>query len=383
MYIYIYKTIKLLFKPFNFSPSSFSICQSSSSLRWERDMISKMWKMLISSFGCESRPLIIRYYRNEHVRVSIIDGNSEKECRSRALESVKFCYVVGSCNGLILLSKTGMDLYDRENRWNKHVVLNPNSKNRGVTIINGPSGGGTLCGFFFHPKAKECRILSVRQSNNNQFEYHLYLFGEKRWRSTKKPYFSYRPDIRQRSLNFETRIDDRPAIANDALHWCISMVGEIMVFNMVTEDFSTKPCPVVVDKGGCHLQHLSVKDNQLCFCSVDREDQSMDIWILENYTKWSWVRKYVVHLDWDLNKYAPGEDFLTADFFSGVKVICIQKNELVLFWVHRGIFSYRLDKNTVKRIRLRKSHIMRDYDWLCGFQAYHPFQSINERELVD
>ncbi|KAL7135394.1 hypothetical protein ABFS83_11G092300 [Erythranthe nasuta] len=349
-------------------------------------MISMMWKMLISSFGCESRPLIIRYYCHEHLRVSIIDGNSEKECRSRALESVKFGYVVGSCNGLIFLSRTGMDLYDVDNHSNKHVVLNPNSKNIGVTIINGPSGGGTLCGFFFHPKAKECRIISVRQSNNNHFEYHLYLFGEKRWRRTKKPHFSYGPDIRQRSLNFETRIDDRPAIANDALHWYISIVGEIMVFDVITEDFSTKPHPIVVDKGGgCHLQHLSVKDNQLCFCYVGREDQSMEIWILEDYTNWSWTRKYVVDLNWDLNKYPSGANIMSADFFGGVRVICIQKNELVLFWKQRGMFSYRLDKNTVKRIRLRKSDMdwpMPDYDWLCGFQAYHPFQSINELTLL-
>ncbi|EYU41411.1 hypothetical protein MIMGU_mgv1a020812mg, partial [Erythranthe guttata] len=314
----------------------------------ERVMVCNKWPMLLSFVCCgwhrRDRPLIIRYYCSGHLRISIIDGNSEKDCYTKALEPLKYAYVVGSCNGLLLISRRGTASESCMN-----LLFNPLSK-KCFTTDSGPSETAA-CGFFFHPLDKECRILSVRKLND-QHEYHVYLFGENRWRKTLKPHFSCQPYTSEERFTSETRIDCNPAIVKHALHWYI---GQIMVFDMVTEEFSTKSNPISEEqyKGGCRVQRLLVKDDQLCLCYVGHDDSAMDIWICEDYDTWSWVKKYVVSLDWDMGKYPTQKEFTIKDIFKDVRVLSIRENEMILFWISRGMFSYNLDKSTVKKIHLQ------------------------------
>ncbi|KAL9174802.1 hypothetical protein ABFS82_02G074800 [Erythranthe guttata] len=123
------------------------------------------------------------------------------------------------------------------------------------------------------------------------------------------------------------------------------------------------------------MQNLYVKDDQLCYCRVSSEEPLMDIWILEDYEKWTWVRKYVVNLNWDMNKFRMETSFVSLSCIMGdVRVISIRNNELVFIWKHRGLFSYHLKLNTVEKLHLRKSEmdgsISKCYDLMCGFEAY-------------
>lgn len=150
-----------------------------------------------------------------------------------------------------------------------------------------------------------------------------------------------------------------------------------MVFDIIREEFSIRPLPF----GGSYerfrflpTRHLLAKDDRLWLCIVGDEAPVMDIWVLEDYAEWRWVRKYGVNLDWDMNKFPVGRGFHSLYYMVGyVRVICIQKNELVMFCLYRGVFAYNLELNTVKRIDIRKfetPNIRQHYDWSCGFQAY-------------
>ncbi|KAL7119870.1 hypothetical protein ACP275_02G087800 [Erythranthe tilingii] len=239
--------------------------------------------------------------------------------------------------------------------------------------------GGDLCGFFYHPLAKESRILNVRKIENNKYEYRIYLFNRRTWRRTLTPYFSFQPTRRVRSFNNDCRPRERvcgnPAIVNNALHWDI---GRIMVFDMVTEEFSIKSLPFIEGyNGSCRMRHLLAIGDNLCFCYMGYEEPLMDIWVLGNYKKWTWVKRYTVNLDWDMKKYPMEKGFkfeTLLEIMGYIRVIGIQNGELVLFWKHRGIFCYHLGFGTLEKINVKKSemdnHTHDNYDWLCGFEAY-------------
>ncbi|EYU26481.1 hypothetical protein MIMGU_mgv1a024112mg, partial [Erythranthe guttata] len=286
------------------------------------------WLRLIfaSSSSSSVRPLILRYFCCSgncwgpgHLRISIIDGQSEKECRIKGLKSIEEAYFVGCCNGLALFHSTTPS--------SLHIVVNPSS-NEIQQKIYGPFRGGHFCGFFYHPLAKEYRILNVLKLETDRYEYNIYLFGAKKWRRIENPYFSRIPS-QSRNVKGRYRIDGNPANMNDALHWDI---GEIMVFDIINEEFSIRVLPFEGDyhRGGCFVRHLLVKDNRLCFCIVGHEAPLMDIWILEDYAKWRWVRKYIVNLDWDMNKYPMEEGIGGVLYYllDEIRVVAIKNDEL-------------------------------------------------------
>ncbi|KAL7157622.1 hypothetical protein ABFS83_02G089500 [Erythranthe nasuta] len=330
------------------------------------------WQNLISWSGCgwhqksKDGPLILRYfYVNYKLKVSIIDGRSEKQCKARGLESAEFAFFIGVCNGLALFTVPCP---------RRHIVFNPLSRDK-ITTIYGPfNGAGDACGFFFHPVAKEYRILCVKNTETeDNFEYNLYLFGQKIWRRTRIPYFSrkpsnYRNNVKRRGAN--------PAIVNNALHWPVDR--GIMVFDIISEEFSVKDLPC---RGGflAFPEHLLVKDGQLCLCLVAINAPTMHIWILKDYVNWSWTRR-LVGLDWDLEMFPIRYFTNLRNSLCDIRVISIHDNKMVLFWKSRGMFCFDLDINKVWKLPLKKSrmdsHIdepcyVHEYDHLCGFEAYY------------
>ncbi|KAI3445470.1 hypothetical protein Pfo_002135 [Paulownia fortunei] len=328
-------------------------------LQWPK--VYKEWRMLTSSHQSRDRPLILRYYCDHmSMRIFIIDGKSEKEYKERALKRLTSASFIGCCNGLVLLTS---------HYPSYHIVLNPLSK-KIVTTIGDPITRGRPCGFFFHPLAKEYRILTV-QKKETTYEYQLYLFGAKIWRRTANPYFYCRPTYHR---NGQERLISNSSIVNGVLHWYI---GRIMIFDIITEEFSIKPLPFeVCFRGEVFPMHkLLVKEDRLCFCHVGCDELVMDIWILDDYANWSWVRKYIVNLDWDMIKYPIEKDFLYV--LNGIRVVSIHKDELVLFWAYRGMFSYHLGLNEVEKIYFKKSemdkNIIDGYDCPCNqFSVKYP-----------
>ncbi|KAL3812969.1 hypothetical protein ACJIZ3_014237 [Penstemon smallii] len=299
-------------------------------------------------------PVILRHYGGSYgTWLSIIDEKSEKKCEMMDLEA--FCFL-DCCNGLVLM-RTPYPSYN-------YFVTNPLSKGGKITTISSEIQRGIPCGFYFHPLANEHRILFACKSGRC-YEYSLYLFGAKMWRRTFNPYFYCGPP----------RYATTPVTVNRALHWLETgfvvqeWIGEhigITVFEIISEKFSIKHIPPVQSRGRDQNVRLLVTEDRLYFCHVASEEHVMSIWILEDYVNWCWIQKYNVNLDWDVKKFpmAPYHDKVARCFYK-VKVVIIHKDEIKLIWPHRGLFSYHLGNNTIKKIPLKKSK-----DENLDFQAF-------------
>ncbi|CAH9089918.1 unnamed protein product [Cuscuta epithymum] len=320
-----------------------------------------------------SRPIIIRYSKRRgenNLRLYIVTGNSEKECKTRGLNSLKGAYLVNACGGLALISTRNEEAYT------KYAVFNPLSRDR-VQIVGTPNvSNSRACGIFYHPIAKEHRILAV-YGREPLFEYHIYSTGSKRWRQTASPYFHYEP--KRLWADGKTPydvVDGNPAIVNQALHWHI---GGVMIFDMVSEELSLRRLPFedyMAEKD--YIAFLLVKEERLCFCVVDSKRMGIDVWVLEDYGNWSsWTKKYIASLSWDVNVFRFTEPWATCH----IRIISIHKDELVLFWRYRGLFIYSLKAHTVRKISKKLNmHVgsymyPRDYDNFLGFAAYTPTPS--------
>ncbi|PIN25773.1 hypothetical protein CDL12_01485 [Handroanthus impetiginosus] len=315
------------------------------------------------------RPLILRYFGRDYLRLSIIDGESEKKCNVRGLQALKSAKFVCCCNELVLLKSSS------SSPLSACFVLNPLSEGK-ITTVHPPNHRPVdPCGFFFHPLAKEYRILAVRKESRTSYEYYLYLFGDKSWRRTSNPCFHCLPTYNCTSAS---EVNSFPAILNGGLHWYIG-TNRIMVFDMINEEFCVKPLPFErCYEGRDHLMRdLLVKDDSLCFCHVGCQEGVMDIWILEDYTNWCWIKKYIVNLDWDIDKYPIKDDLPYDTTLDMLSVISIHKDELVIFWRFRGMFSYHLVFNSVEKIHLKKSE-MDDYSYSRYFDyKLHDFVAYN------
>ncbi|CAH9089920.1 unnamed protein product [Cuscuta epithymum] len=324
-----------------------------------------------------SRPIIIRYSKRRgenNLRLYIVTGNSEKECKTRGLNSLKGAYLVNACGGLALISTRNEEAYT------KYAVFNPLSRDR-VQIVGTPNvSNSRACGIFYHPIAKEHRILAV-YGREPLFEYHIYSTGSKRWRQTASPYFHYEP--KRLWADGETPydvVDGNPAIVNQALHW---HVGGVMIFDMVSEELSLRHLPFedyMAEKK--YTAFLLVKEDRLCFCRVEYERLAIDIWVLEDYGNWSsWTKKYIASLSWDVNVFPFTDQWSTVNLtFPGIRIISIHKDQLVLFWRYRGLFIYSLKARRIrqicKKLNMHVSYIYpRDYDNFLGFAAYTPTPS--------
>ncbi|KAG8368947.1 hypothetical protein BUALT_Bualt15G0099300 [Buddleja alternifolia] len=202
--------------------------------------VCKKWRILTSSshfielHGRNAKPLTLMhfgYYTYPRTgiypgqRLVIIDEKREKECKMRDLKELKYVRYVTSCNALVLLTSTLVT-------FKYYVLLNPLLSKGRVATIDGGTKRGHPCGFFFHPLAKEYRIL-FSYRGEGRYEYHLYLFGTKTWRRTMNPYFHCEPIC--------YKVINRGGFNGGGLHWYIN---EIMVFDIISEELSMKPLPI-------------------------------------------------------------------------------------------------------------------------------------------
>ncbi|XP_057792119.1 uncharacterized protein LOC131008977 [Salvia miltiorrhiza] len=314
------------------------------------------------------RPPILRYFCPKNLRLYIIDGDSEKECKLPG-GGFKNATFVASCNGLVLLSSTHRDRI-------QYGVFNPLS-DEAITIIQPPAGIPTPqpCAFFFHPGAKEHRILAVggKRDPDLGYEYQIYSFQTRRWRPIANPYFRFRPWKSELDS-----VDGSPAAANGALHW---YTGVITVFDVMSEELTVKVLPFVdyLLKLVYFNGYLVTRgeEEELCFCVVGRREAAVEVWVLEDYGKWRWCRKWKIDLSWDASKYPVMEPRCVTASYHVVRVVGFEKDEVVLFWRHRGLFVYNLNFRSVERVWMKKQEMSKDYcrqiyyDHYCGFAPYN------------
>ncbi|KAK6119187.1 hypothetical protein DH2020_047061 [Rehmannia glutinosa] len=271
----------------------------------------------------------------------------------------------------LMLSSSLSQYIEHGRNRDRHLVLRYWCSNAGsrISIIDGKS-------------EKECKVRGLEplvgarvKLGTSYYEYHLYLFGSKTWRRTTNPYFysqppeCWYPGKQQFSCN--------PVITNGALHWYMI---DILIFDVISEEFCFKPLPFreCYPEGTYCLDNLLVDGDRLCCGYMRYPEPVMDIWVLEDYSNWSWIRKHTVNLDWDTIKYPLKMGCLVVGpyILTHVRLVSIHRDELVLFWNNRGMFSYHLGDNTIEKINFRKWDKMDDYYFgrfyggKCGFMAY-------------
>nr|XP_027103332.1 F-box protein At3g07870-like [Coffea arabica] len=242
--------------------------------------------------------------------------------------------VVDSCHGLLLFR-------DAFARW-RYYVFNPLTQE--LLVLDGPNEGAS-CAFFYDPSANELKILYLCIG----FQFFIYSLGGRSWRKIKSPPSGSPPQY-----------DTPLAICNGALHWITSCgraaeedippcTSGITIFGMDTEDFSTLPHPG--DECNSRVNHrnmrLLVVDEHLSFCNVYRGYTVIDIWLLEDYASWAWVRK------WCLRPILDGPRPLESECYSfsrRLEVVHFQNGELWLDCGERGLVLYHLDQNTFKKL---------------------------------
>ncbi|KAH6819004.1 hypothetical protein C2S51_002607 [Perilla frutescens var. frutescens] len=318
---------------------------------------------VILSYFFDERPLILRYLFPKYLRLFIIDGNSEKECNLKGVDSSESTNFVACIDGLVLLSST-----NTINNHTRYTIFNP-LHNATITTVYSPVRIQAACGFFFHPLAKEYRILAVGENNNGYYEYQIYSLKSKVWRKIANPNFRLRP---RNCWKSEDLVDGDAAIVNGALHWYVSD-EVVMVFDMISEEISLKLLPFKEQLR--RLYHFNGfirrKGEELCFCAVVyREPEAIHVWGLREYEKWRWSKKFVV----DLMEYEYPLMEPCLMLVNIVSVVGFYKDEMVVFWRHRGLFLYNLESRSVQRIWNKNLGItptrLPYYDQYCGFASY-------------
>lgn len=75
------------------------------------------------------------------------------------------------------------------------------------------------------------------------------------------------------------------------------------------------------------------------------------VWVLEDYQDRIWVKRHLVHLDFDRERYP-----FMRDCFSGrernidITLVDIRGNEMLFDWGARGVFRYNLREKTIRQI---------------------------------
>ncbi|GER40130.1 F-box and associated interaction domains-containing protein [Striga asiatica] len=185
-----------------------------------------------------------------------------------------------SCNGLILV------LYSK-----KHVLFNPLSGRIAFATRKLPEWHGSrCCGFFYHPLAREYRLLHMTQIGNNSYEYHIYEFGAHKWRTIPTPKFShYYAPISTAQL----------VVTKEAMFWwefcCFT------VFDINTEKLCLKRSPPLGHDADRKMV-VATGGEDLCCCYVRYAETVVDVWVLVDYTNWLWEKKYAVNFDWEKNR---------------------------------------------------------------------------------
>lgn len=311
------------------------------------------------------RTLIIRYFCPKTLKLYIIDGNKEKECKPRGLNDFQNPAFVATCGGLVLLSSARGD----ETRF---AVFDPLSSEARIEIVGSPRiPAAQACAFFLHPSEKELRILAVGgRDERGLHEYVIYSFGTRTWRQTKKPYFRFRPRCYWKSGN---SVEANAAVSNNALHWYEGSSNLIVAFDMVSEEFDARALPFEDYLRKLHYfeGYLSTSRDELRFCVIGRREAAMEVWCLEEYGSWRWCKKFTVDLSWDLVEFPVIEPFVIASYHI-VRVVGFDEDEVVLFWRHRGLFVYNLRVGRVERVWAKKLELSEDcrplyYDLYCGF----------------
>lgn len=301
-----------------------------------------------------ARPMLLFHNfwdtRKRHKQLYVLDNTGEITylCRLPGLSWGTYSKtIVYSCQGVLLFASS---------MWpsTTYYVLNPITQEE--VIIQHKHEPGRFCALYF---CRELKLLYA-QVRGSLCQYLVYIFKTQTWRKIRSSSSSS-------NTNFNFLPYNRaPAVVNGALHWITYSDLEkkglppncanngIIVFRMDKEQLSAKPHPGSVEQEH-RTMTLLVKENCLSFCHLLGSEFSLDIWILEDYEKWAWNKRYKVNLFCEIifPYNLPYVGKVPANMYLFIKIFYIQDGELILYSPGgRYIFFYNLDHKTVKGVSL-------------------------------
>ncbi|CAI9118782.1 OLC1v1020392C1 [Oldenlandia corymbosa var. corymbosa] len=270
------------------------------------------------------------------------------------LVSNMFTRFFDSCCGLMLITHCPGEIY-----W---YVFNPLTQEK--VSITCPLWG-FVCGFFYHPVAKKFQIL-FRGSVGGCINYYVYTFGSPVWRCIKPPSFHYRPTL------------NSPAVYNGALYWIADWnyrnynerppcTCGVLVFDVIKEEFHVMPHPGgrCGDRSEHEYMSLLVGAEHLYFSNVLYWEKLIDIWILEDHSKWEWVRKWKLLLNIVPATFLEPDHTLKGYPLYNVKVVHIQDGQIWLDCAKEGLYLYRLDHHTLVKHKGTPPELYRSTEHRC------------------
>uniref|UniRef100_A0A5B6YUS3 F-box domain-containing protein n=1 Tax=Davidia involucrata TaxID=16924 RepID=A0A5B6YUS3_DAVIN len=348
--------------------------------------VCKQWKALTSTpyfveihLKRATPTVIIHLVHHKDIEQFFIDewGDSIKKMKTR-IQKICTAPILAEnkyLNPLLNFSYDGLLIFRPKfiDTQGASIIFNPITQEK-VTLHN---CWGEICGIFFHPLAREYRVIWLgTRSSSVKFKI-LSLGAQSSWRQL--PDFSYMP-----------RIGVPPVILNEALHWMVEIYyaqdatthfppcpQSIVIFDIRKEEFHVMPHPGDHEGSICEIKHNQMHlleiEGRLSLCEFSLCAQVIDIWILEDYAKWFWIRRHTISLELDLKRYPFSYDFRQNCL---VRVLGILNGELLLHWKDRGLFAYHLQHGTVRKFerKFEKSGM----DGLFT----HAYMSLHSKSLV-
>ncbi|KAJ8774503.1 hypothetical protein K2173_016949 [Erythroxylum novogranatense] len=231
-------------------------------------------------------------------------------------------YILQSLNGLLCIHRANL-LYPY--LGDKPVyIFNPSTRELVTVPVDGSLRSETShvsYYFGFSPCSNEFKVLGLRRCFTMEFEptsiyCEIYTLGSGSWRRINVP-VPFDPD----ELIYYTD----PICFNGALHWMRESQNSIVAFDVGDECFREfqnpdgYPNPV-------YLRYLLVVDGHLAMVNGNHlyDENVMDIWVLQDYGKWLWVKDHISFpFDWTksdrpipISTIHTGELLLTPSFSS-------------------------------------------------------------------
>ncbi|KAM7478483.1 hypothetical protein LguiA_026696 [Lonicera macranthoides] len=116
---------------------------------------------------------------------------------------------------------------------------------------------------------------------------------------------------------------------------------------------ASKRCMLLSPRGRENMHLLGTRDH-LYLCHV-LWGEVIYVWVLEDYSKWAWYKRYKVNREWDVKRFPfdnnPGNSPSYDPRF--LKVLGMHNGELLIFWKARGIVSYIFSRTPLAKSRLK------------------------------
>jgi len=271
--------------------------------------------------------------------------------------------IQGSTNQGILLCRTHHPRYYVCKPTTKQWRRIPNPKTRYHTIATGMI---VIRSNPLHYKIARFSQPKTRCHDKEFFQYYWVrceLFDSKTW--TWK-------QLDEVKLQNHESLSRKPAVSvSGSLHWLTWVENNIFAFHVSKESYSMFSLPLSVshDNKGKDIELVEYMGKLAVTC-IGKDESSMELWVMENYGKTEWNKRYKINIE-ALRRKEP--DTRPAAFYNADIVLMKEYDHRVTFFNFKnGSFDRLSLENNVNRGCFRFQSDFEPSDLTGGFALKHP-----------